>query len=63
MEVYRNTGCTASCGIGGNILIARLATRRAKPNGVHHVEQQHVSDFIGRFPSLSTFSISKIKLF
>lgn len=28
------TGCTASAGIGPNMLLARLATKRAKPNGV-----------------------------
>jgi DNA repair protein REV1 len=31
--IYRDTGCTASCGIGPNKLLARLATKKAKPNG------------------------------
>ena len=29
-----STGCTASAGIASNMLLARLATKRAKPNGV-----------------------------
>eukprot|EP00198_Chlamydomonas_reinhardtii_P004670 XP_001694006.1 deoxycytidyl transferase [Chlamydomonas reinhardtii] len=32
-DIAAATGCTASAGIGPNMLVARLATRRAKPNG------------------------------
>lgn len=32
-EIYETTRCTASAGIAGNMLMARLATRTAKPNG------------------------------
>ncbi|KAJ1567782.1 deoxycytidyl transferase, partial [Cladochytrium tenue] len=32
--VLARTGCTASVGIGSSMLTARVATRRAKPNGV-----------------------------
>lgn len=32
-EIFETTGCTASAGIAGNLLMARLATRNAKPNG------------------------------
>jgi putative intracellular protease/amidase len=32
-DIAAATGCTASAGIGPNLLLARLATRRAKPNG------------------------------
>lgn len=32
-EVEARTACTASAGIGPNLLLARLATKRAKPNG------------------------------
>ena len=31
--IYEMTGCTASIGIGSSILLARLATKKAKPNG------------------------------
>lgn len=33
-QIEEMTGCTASAGIGPNMLLARLATKRAKPNGV-----------------------------
>ncbi len=39
-------GCTASCGIGDNILVARLATSFAKPNGVKCVEGHEMNEFI-----------------
>lgn len=32
-DILSATGCTASAGIGPNLLVARLATRKAKPNG------------------------------
>ncbi|XP_062505261.1 DNA repair protein REV1-like isoform X2 [Corticium candelabrum] len=32
-DIYNKTGCNASIGIGPNILLARMATRKAKPNG------------------------------
>ncbi|EIE26541.1 DNA/RNA polymerase, partial [Coccomyxa subellipsoidea C-169] len=32
-QIEADTGCTASAGIGPNMLLARLATKRAKPNG------------------------------
>ncbi|KAG8364222.1 hypothetical protein BUALT_Bualt19G0105800 [Buddleja alternifolia] len=32
-EILENTGCTASAGIAGNMLMARLATKTAKPDG------------------------------
>ena len=32
-EIEKETGCCASAGIGSNMLLARLATARAKPNG------------------------------
>jgi DNA repair protein REV1 len=32
-EIRERTGCACSVGLGPNILLARLATKRAKPNG------------------------------
>lgn len=32
-EIFKTTGCTASAGISENMLMARLATKTAKPNG------------------------------
>ncbi|KAJ3166989.1 deoxycytidyl transferase [Geranomyces variabilis] len=36
-EIFAATGCTASIGIGPNMLVARMATNRAKPDGAHLV--------------------------
>ena len=41
------TGCAVSVGIGGNILLAKLALRKAKPAGQYHVKPEEVLDFIG----------------
>ena len=38
-KIYEQTGCTASIGIGPNILLSRLATKKAKPNGVFSLLQ------------------------
>ncbi|GBL80967.1 DNA repair protein REV1 [Araneus ventricosus] len=55
-EIERETGCTASAGMGSNMLLARLATKVAKPNGQHYVhdaaveklmKQQKVGDLPG----------------
>lgn len=34
-EIEQRSKCTASAGIGPNILLAKMATKRAKPNGQH----------------------------
>ncbi|RKP21526.1 DNA/RNA polymerase [Rozella allomycis CSF55] len=36
----------ASIGAGPNMLIARLATKKAKPNGQHYVTKEEIKDFI-----------------
>ncbi|GIL49419.1 hypothetical protein Vafri_5746, partial [Volvox africanus] len=46
-EIAAATECTASAGIGPNILVAKLATRRAKPNGQFRVTQGTVLNFLG----------------
>ncbi|KAM8975617.1 DNA repair protein REV1 isoform 2-T2 [Pelodytes ibericus] len=45
-EIKEKTGCTASVGMGSNILLARMATRRAKPDGQYHLKPEEVDDFI-----------------
>ena len=42
-EILAKTGCTASAGIGSNLLLARLATKAAKPNGQLHIHRHEVS--------------------
>ncbi|XP_063505214.1 DNA repair protein REV1 isoform X8 [Pongo pygmaeus] len=46
MEIKDQTKCTASVGIGSNILLARMATRKAKPDGQYHLKPEEVDDFI-----------------
>lgn len=45
--IKSKTGCAVSVGIGGNILLAKLALRKAKPAGQYQVKPEEVSDFIG----------------
>lgn len=45
-EIHEKCRCHASIGIGHNILLARLATKRAKPNGQYRVHYDAVSDFL-----------------
>eukprot|EP00106_Octopus_bimaculoides_P014422 XP_014781864.1 PREDICTED: DNA repair protein REV1-like [Octopus bimaculoides] len=45
-EIFDKTGCTASAGLGPNILVARLATICAKPNGQFLVEKHEVEAFM-----------------
>ncbi|KAF4614910.1 hypothetical protein D9613_003349 [Agrocybe pediades] len=45
-EVRKATGCEISIGISHNILLARLATRRAKPGGSYHLLMEEVPEFL-----------------
>ena len=44
--IHEKTGCTVSVGIGGNILLAKLALRKAKPAGQYLLDPENVLDFI-----------------
>lgn len=44
-EILDATGCTASAGIAGNMLMARLATRIAKPDGQCYIPAEKVAYF------------------
>ncbi|KAK6000598.1 hypothetical protein QM012_003323 [Aureobasidium pullulans] len=46
-EVLKRTGCNVSIGIGGNILLAKIALRKAKPAGQFQLKPEDVLDFIG----------------
>lgn len=45
--IKEKTGCAVSVGIGGNILLAKVALRKAKPAGQHQIKPEEVLDFIG----------------
>ncbi|TVY47123.1 DNA repair protein [Lachnellula occidentalis] len=46
-QIKETTGCAVSVGIGGNILLAKVALRKAKPAGQHQIKPEEVLDFIG----------------
>lgn len=41
-EIFDETKCTASAGIGPNKLIAKFATTKAKPNGQQRIEDSQI---------------------
>ncbi|GBE82816.1 DNA repair protein [Sparassis crispa] len=45
-QVKKVTGCEISVGISHNIMLARLASRRAKPAGSFHILQKDVSELL-----------------
>lgn len=45
-RIVAKTGCTASAGIGPSKLIARLATKAAKPNGQIRIRQEGVFQYL-----------------
>ena len=45
--IKRKTGCAVSVGIGGNILLAKVALRKAKPAGQYHLKPEEILDFLG----------------
>ena len=45
-RIEETSGCCASCGIGPSFVVARMATRAAKPNGQRTVHGQEVEDFM-----------------
>lgn len=46
-QVKLRTDCDVSVGIGGNILLAKVALRKAKPAGQHQITPEDVLEFIG----------------
>ncbi|CAH8333638.1 unnamed protein product [Eruca vesicaria subsp. sativa] len=64
-EILDTTRCSASAGIGGTMLMARLATRVAKPAGQFHISAEKVEEFldqlaVGTLPGVG--SVLKEKL-
>ena len=46
-QVKAKTDCAVSVGIGGNILLAKVATRKAKPAGQYQIKPDEVLEFLG----------------
>ena len=49
-EIEKKTGCTVSAGIAPNMLLARMATRTAKPNGQYLVRSEDIATFLSSQP-------------
>lgn len=47
IKIKQKTGCEVSVGIGGNILLAKVALRKAKPAGQYQIKPEEVFGFIG----------------
>ncbi|MCJ1486595.1 deoxycytidyl transferase [Schaereria dolodes] len=46
-QIKERTGCAVSIGIGGNILLAKVALRKAKPAGQYQIKPEEVLEFVG----------------
>lgn len=46
-RIKERTGCAVSIGIGANILLAKIALRKAKPAGQYQIKPEEVLDFVG----------------
>lgn len=46
-NIKSRTGCAVSIGIGGNILLAKVALRKAKPACQHQIKPEEVLGFLG----------------
>ncbi|KAI3986972.1 hypothetical protein MKX01_039907 [Papaver californicum] len=49
-EIVDTTGCTASAGVAGNLLMARLATRTAKPDAQCYIPPDKVDSYLSELP-------------
>ncbi|KAK6946041.1 UmuC domain [Dillenia turbinata] len=49
-EIFETTGCSASAGISVNLLVARLATRAAKPDGQCYIPVEKVDNYLHELP-------------
>jgi DNA repair protein REV1 len=49
-DIEKETQCTASIGIGENKLLAKIATKKAKPNGTFHLTLDMLPSFFSTLP-------------
>ncbi|XP_035995018.1 DNA repair protein REV1 isoform X2 [Fundulus heteroclitus] len=59
-DIEEKTRCCASVGMGSNILLARLATRKAKPDGQYFLRSEEVDDFIRELPVTSLPGVGRV---
>lgn len=46
-QIKARTGCAVSVGIGGNILLAKVALRKSKPAGQYQIKPEEIQSFLG----------------
>lgn len=46
-DIKQKAGCAVSVGIGGNILLAKVALKKAKPAGQYHIKPEDALEFLG----------------
>ncbi|EPY20750.1 DNA damage repair protein [Strigomonas culicis] len=51
------SGCTASCGVAPNIMLARIATKSAKPDGVRVIRPEEIGPLLRRLPFSSIHGV------
>ncbi|TMW43743.1 hypothetical protein DOY81_011179 [Sarcophaga bullata] len=49
-EVREKTQCPCSAGVGANKLQARMATKKAKPDGQYHLQCENVENYMAEIP-------------
>lgn len=49
-DIFKTTGCTASVGVGQSMLTARLATKKAKPDGIYILSPDRVFSHLSSLP-------------
>jgi DNA repair protein REV1 len=52
-RIKEKTRCEVSIGIGGNILLAKVSLRKAKPAGQYHIKPEKILDFVGELSVLN----------
>ena len=65
-DIFSKTQCHASAGIGQNMLLARLSTRKAKPCGQFYLSSSNVEEFLSShlvsdLPGVGYSTSSKLK--
>ena len=60
-HIFEATGCTASAGVGPTMLIARLATKKGKPNGQYRIHPHEVCKSVNQSINLQFVSSGLIR--
>lgn len=56
-DMRETTGCTASCGMAPNIMLARIATKSAKPDGIRAIRPEEIGPILRCLPFSSIHGV------